>query len=73
MSDRIKKHFDVETPQEMDRAVDRLADKLAEMDQAEGIFGERMLGMEELDHIAGGVVPPTNEGTNHSVAKSAYR
>ena len=73
MSDRIKKQHTAETPKEMDRAVDRMAQKLEEMDRAEGVFGERAMSMEDLDHIAGGIIIPTNEGNDYSSIKRKDR
>ena len=52
MNDIIRKHIGIETPKEMDQAVDRLAGQLAEMDRTEGVFGEALLD-DELE-IGGG-------------------
>ena len=43
------------TPQETARDVDRLADRLEEMDKAEGFFGEAVTD-EELEDAAGGAL-----------------
>ena len=43
-----------QTPEEINQAVSDLADRIAEMDQARGVFGE-ILSDEELDDVAGGI------------------
>ena len=50
------------TPKEMETDVKNLAEKLEEMDQAEGVFGE-VITDEELDEITGGcwaTLPPVS-------------
>lgn len=47
------KNSGAETPEEMRRALADQADRLEEMDKAEGRFGEEILD-EELDAVAGG-------------------
>lgn len=47
------------TPKEMETDVKKLAEKLEEIDSAEGIFGE-VITDEELDSIAGGIPPISN-------------
>ena len=50
------------TPKEMESDVKKLAEKLEEIDSAEGIFGE-VITDEELDEITGGVfstLPPVS-------------
>ena len=46
------------TPEETAQALSETAKKLADMDKAEGVFGEIMTE-EELEDVAGGVVIPT--------------
>ena len=43
----------VQTPREMEQALEHLADRLEEMDKAEGTLGEEMT-IEALDTVAGG-------------------
>ena len=50
----MKNH--TETPKETEADVKKLAEKLEEIDSAEGIFGE-VITDEELDSIAGGIPP----------------
>ena len=54
------------TPKETEQAVSDLAERLAEMDKAEGVFGEAMdeeLSDEYMDEIAGGLpILPTPGG-----------
>ena len=53
------------TPKEMESDVKKLAEKLEEIDSAEGIFGE-VLTDEELDEITGGVrttLPPISSNS----------
>ena len=59
MSDSEKKT--VQTPEETEQAVSDLADKLEEIDKAEGVFGE-VTPEEELDEVAGGSPLRTNSG-----------
>ena len=47
----MKEH--AKTPKEMETDVKKLAEKLEEIDSAEGIFGE-VITDEELDSVAGG-------------------
>ncbi len=47
-----------QTPGETEPALSDLADRLADMDKAEGVFGEIMTE-EELEDVAGGVIIPT--------------
>lgn len=47
-----------QTPEETAQALSETAKKLADMDKAEGVFGEIMTE-EELDDVAGGVIIPT--------------
>ncbi len=44
------------TPKEMESDVKKLAEKLEEIDSAEGIFGE-VITDEELDFVVGGILP----------------
>ena len=46
------------TPEETAQALSETAKKLADMDRAEGVFGEIMTE-EELEDVAGGVIIPT--------------
>ena len=64
MDDVLKKNRGGETPQETDQAVARLADRLAEMAQADGVFSERMLD-EEVQNVAGGQIDSSNPGVNY--------
>ena len=62
----MKNH--TETPKEMETDVKKLAEKLEEIDSAEGIFGE-VITDEELDFVAGGIKPTLDEicsGTSDS-------
>ena len=59
MSDRKKKT--ALTPKETEQAVSDLAERLAEMDKAEGIFGEpvdEVLPDEYMEKIVGGAILP---------------
>ena len=65
------------TPKEMETDVKKLAEKLEEIDSAEGIFGE-VLTDEELDEITGGVrttLPPisSNSGPGKYIALNDNR
>ena len=54
-----------QTPEEIQQALDHLADQLNEMDQAEGVFGEATgdpMSDESLDKIAGGAILPITTG-----------
>ena len=53
MRDEERKPSGAPTPEKDDRALADLAVKLAELDAAEGVFGEAMLD-EELDTAVGG-------------------
>lgn len=53
MEDLNKK---TQTPEETAQALSDLAEKLDEMDRAEGVYGETMLD-KELEDVAGGVIP----------------
>ena len=60
MKDRLKNPA-VESPLETEQAVADLAERLEEMDKAEGVFGESMseaLPEESLGEIAGGAILP---------------
>ena len=49
----------IKTPEETAQALDRMADRLEEMDKAEGVFGEPVdedLPDEYLEEISGGTV-----------------
>ena len=49
------------TPKETEQAVSDMAERLAEMDKAEGVFGEAVdedLPDEFMDEIAGGAILP---------------
>ena len=48
-----------QTPKETEQDFSALSDRLEEMDQAEGVFGE-VITDEELDEVAGGS-PPTKQ------------
>lgn len=63
MSDREKKN--ALTPKETEQAVSDLAERLAEMDKAEGVFGEPVddgLSDEYMEEIAGGAILPVTVG-----------
>ena len=62
----MKNH--TETPKETETDVKKLAEKLEEIDSAEGIFGE-VITDEELDFVAGGGRPssPANNSSNKSI------
>ncbi len=47
-----------QTPEETAQNLSALADRLAEMDKAEGVFGEAVTD-EDLENVAGGIVNPT--------------
>lgn len=47
-----------QTPEETAQNLSALADRLAEMDKAEGFFGEAVTD-EDLENVAGGIVIPT--------------
>ena len=49
-----------QTPDETEQDFSALSDRLEEMDQAEGVFGE-VITDEELDLVAGGNVKPSNQ------------
>ena len=63
MNDIIRKHIGINTPKETDKAVEQLADDLAVMDRAQGIFGES-ISNEELEEVAGGVPWITKQPNN---------
>ncbi len=52
------------TPKEMESDVKKLAEKLEEIDSAEGIFGE-VITDEELDEITGGFIPTLPPLSSH--------
>lgn len=60
MEEKKKK---AQTPEETAQALSDLAEKLEEMDKAEGVFGEAITDA-ELDDVAGGHLPtkPANMG-----------
>lgn len=65
MKHTLKVHFGAQTPEETARAVAGLADRLEEMDRAEGVFGEVMdgaLSVDDLERITGGMahIVPTS-------------
>ena len=68
MSDRKKKT--ALTPKETEQAVSDLAERLAEMDRAEGVFGESVdeeLPDEYMEEIVGGaIIPVTVQGIRGS-------
>lgn len=55
-----KKLSTAQTPKETEQDFSALSDRLEEMEQAEGVFGE-VITDEELDEIAGGSPPPTKQ------------
>ena len=57
----MKNH--TETPKETETDVKKLAEKLEEIDSAEGIFGE-VITDEELDSVAGGFSAPPLPSSN---------
>ena len=52
------------TPKEMESDVKKLAEKLEEIDSAEGIFGE-VITDEELDFVVGGIIPTLAPLSSH--------
>ena len=75
MSDREKKS--VLTPKETEQAVSDLAERLAEMDKAAGVFGEPVeedLPDEYMEEIVGGaILPVTVQALKGSVPAEGER
>ena len=71
INDIINKHLGIERPRQMAEAMDDLAQKLEQMDQAEGIFGEVLLE-QELDEVTGGIPGITKQPLNTIWIKCQY-
>lgn len=61
-----------QTPTETEQALYGLAEKLEEMDRAEGVFGETMTE-EELEDVAGGLIIPTTVQSKGQSGAELYK
>ena len=69
MQEDIRERNGIETPDKIRQAVEDMADRLRDLDRADGVFGERMLEV-DMDSVAGGLIRPSEEGQSYGTCKN---